>query len=327
MEVEKTVKPTLELIERVSCLDGLRLYEPVCGLLLTTLIECVQFLPGTKSGDRTTKPQLEKYKEGVKRSDRVNAVCVTYKRKMAFGRCPSSGGLHNMKREIKQTLARDRFVDIDIENAHPVILHQICLAHSLSCPFLTRLVTKREEVLEEIIREYSLGEGGRSQAKQLFLILIYGGSFSGWAAHFGLTKGATDFISSLRSEICRITKLIRTHNKPIEDAIIAQGRKKEINLGASVLSLFLQEYECRILECIYTYCIKERVIREGVAVLCADGLMLEREFYERELLGKLSDEVFQSLGLRVNLVEKEMNDYYSDEVITHCLLSRSVVNK
>ena len=310
--------PSLALEARESILNGLVLYERVSLAHLKMLIGCVSLLPGMKQGDQTTRPQLEKYLAKIARSPVEGLAQITYSRKVPFGRCnPCGGGLHNLKREIRQTLTHDSYVDIDIVNAHPVILYQVCLRNAVPCPNLAEMVLKREECLASVQKEY---EVEREQAKKLFLILVYGGSFSSWASSAKTTKPPSLFLSSLKKEISTIASLIHSLNKGMESIL---DTKKSTNISARVLSLFLQEYEERILESAYSLCLREGVIQGGVAVLCADGLMLEKCNYREGLLEEFSRSVLEEVGIGVKFSLKEMTDYYTDEQIVEAF-SRNI---
>ena len=44
--------------------------------------------------------------------------------------------LFSIRREIRHTLARDNYIDIDIENCHPVLLYQLCTHNNIQCDYL-----------------------------------------------------------------------------------------------------------------------------------------------------------------------------------------------
>ena len=98
-------------------------------------------------------------------------VCVDdlfgrlYPKRERGGSTPSLQGL---KRDVRKALAHDQYTDVDMVNAHPVILSQLFLKLELACPALERYVAEREAVLAETGL-------GRDEAKQAFITLMYGG--------------------------------------------------------------------------------------------------------------------------------------------------------
>ena len=84
-------------------------------------------------------------------------------------------GLYSIRREIRHTLAINNYIDIDIENCHPVILLQICKANDgIECDNLAEYVNNRDKYLNDIIKKFNVS---RDSAKKLFIKLMYFGSF------------------------------------------------------------------------------------------------------------------------------------------------------
>ena len=89
--------------------------------------------------------------------------------------------------------------------------------------------------------------------------------------------------------------------------------KEKENIKGSLISYYLQEYECQILETVYLYCVKNRYIENNNCSLCFDGLMIPKDKFKPELLNELKNEVFNKNGFQLTFIEKEMNDGYSEE--------------
>jgi hypothetical protein len=72
----------------------------------------------------------------------------------------------------------------------------------------------------------------------------------------------------------------------------------------------LQEFEIRVLEQMFLYCSNKGLIENGVCVLCADGLMIERRFYNENLLTKFAEIIRETIGFNLVFTQKEMNKGY-----------------
>ena len=87
------------------------------------------------------KQQLEKY---------LNLCEISYvqTKDINCGRVfPKNGlGLFNLRKEIRHTIANEFYVDIDIENCHPVILEQVCKHNKIECKSLTKYINNRENI-------------------------------------------------------------------------------------------------------------------------------------------------------------------------------------
>jgi len=93
---------------------------------------------------------LKKYKKNEGR--------VEYIRKTDFGRvfAEHACGLHMIRREIKNCIAGDYYVDIDIINCQPTILNQVLLLANKAFVYLNTYVINRAKHLEEIQSTYDV---------------------------------------------------------------------------------------------------------------------------------------------------------------------------
>ena len=76
------------------------------------------------------------------------------------GRLHSGSSVQGQPREIRGLLMRDT-TDIDMKNAHPVILQYLCKTYNIMCPNLDGYVANRDKILESF--------PNRDKAKELFL--------------------------------------------------------------------------------------------------------------------------------------------------------------
>ena len=106
---------------------------------------------------------------------------------MKFGRVfPKNAlGLFSIRREIRHTLARDNYIDIDVENCHPVLLYQICLHNQIECKYLKRYIDNRTELLNDVMTKYNVN---KDAAKQLFIQLLYFGTFNSWCENHSISN-------------------------------------------------------------------------------------------------------------------------------------------
>jgi hypothetical protein len=86
--------------------------------------------------------------------------------------------LFTFRKAIRHTIAKDLYYDIDIENCHPSILNQICINNNIKCAALIKYVNDRDTIITDVIDEYKCN---RKAAKELFIGIIYGGTFETWA--------------------------------------------------------------------------------------------------------------------------------------------------
>jgi hypothetical protein len=164
-----------------SKLDKLTLYEPIDIKVLDKLINSdllkVEFHNPLCKGYENEKQLLLSYKKLIKKGKAE--VKYNKAKVIKYGRVnPHKAlGLFSIRREIRHTLAKGTFIDIDIENCHPVILLQICEANNIETKYLKKYVNKRQRYLDQVMDYYGVS---KDDAKRLFIRLLYFGKFNNW---------------------------------------------------------------------------------------------------------------------------------------------------
>jgi hypothetical protein len=272
--------------------------------------------------EKVKKPQIKTTKKTKKDEDKEENEYI------AFGRVnPQKAlGLFSIRREVRQTLCKDYLIDIDIDNAHPSILLQICKMYDIDTDKLDDYVNNRQNKLEEIMEIYKCS---KDDAKTLFIILLYFGSFETWVSSRKI--GYTDdgdfkdykcnkFCEKFKKELGEIGAVILDQNKEIVKFVEERKvNEKNYNKIGSVVSYYLQEIENRILETIYKYCVKNKIIVNNVCVLAADGIMIEKDKFKPELLKEFSKIIKDKFDFDLNFSVKEMKQDYIDILDKHIL--------
>ena len=315
---------SLTLSPQSNVLDGIVLYEPIDAVILDKLIysDLLRVEFNNKNAAilyDNEKQQLTKYKSMM--IDGRVPVKYTRPKNNPFGRSNplSALGLYPIRREIRHTLACKRFYDYDIKNAHP-------------CVILYLYVTKRQEYFDLVVNDYGCTE---EQAKNLFIILLYGGSLDCWVWKNKIDiskvqskyKGVSSLIenadiTAFRIEMESINAVILANNPEIakvtENVKQEQG-KTNFKLAGTVCSYFLQEYEIRILEQLFLYCMEKGLIANDQAVLAADGIMLEKSLVSDpdSLLIEFNQLIISKLGFDLVFTRKDMTLSYGDILQNH----------
>ena len=321
----------LNIRKRESLLDGLVLYEPID---INLLDKCINSrLLKTNYQDekwfKNEKQQLEKYRMCILRG----FAQVQYKRKNGYGlgrvNPVGSMGLHSLTRATRHTLVKYLMVDIDIENAHIILLLQILIYNNFDGDYdmLEDYVKNRSKWLEEIIDVFKILERKdvkenpklmKEISKQLIIRILYGGSIEEWLKKWEFDS---NFIWNTPCCILDLQKQIRKIHAYICDAnpdLYAYCKQKNIekhkdyNHEGTTASWFLQEKESLVLEVVYKYCIANGYVQNDICALCNDGIMLEKQLYEPELLKKLNQVVKDETGFDLNFVEKPLDEDYLD---------------
>lgn len=95
----------------------------------------------------------------------------------SFGRIYAEGGvsLQTFKRNIRHTLARDHYYDVDMVNSQPTLISQYCEKNNIECTLLTDYVQRRDVWLKNIMNTHNID---REAAKLIVLKICNLGNYS-----------------------------------------------------------------------------------------------------------------------------------------------------
>jgi hypothetical protein len=114
----------------------------------------------------------------IKKAISNNKLKVNYKLGTSgYGRVfPFKGlSLSCVRRQVRHSIAKVYYVDIDMENCQPAILKQLCDLNGQRCELLTYYCDNRKQCLKDVMDYYQVD---RNAAKKLFLISQFGGKFN-----------------------------------------------------------------------------------------------------------------------------------------------------
>ena len=150
----------LELTFKSSVLDGITLKEKIDIDLLDKLINS-NLLKETFNNPmskiyKTEKHQLQKYRDLI--TDGYANVKYERVKDMNCGRSNpnKSLGLFSIRREIRQTLTKNNYIDIDIDNCHPVVLNEILKQNNINNKYLQSYVDNRQVWFDNVNNHYDI---------------------------------------------------------------------------------------------------------------------------------------------------------------------------
>jgi len=218
-------------------------------------------------------------------------VCVDdlfgrlYPKRERGGSTPSLQGL---KRDVRKALAHDQYTDVDMVNAHPVILSQLFLKLGLACPALERYVHEREAVLAETGL-------GRDEAKQAFITLMYGGE----------RKDPTPFMAEFREEFLTNATAVLASEAYERYRTLAEAKKPANVLGCGI-SFVAQDLE-RQLVCCAIQTLQSKGYEVGTII--HDGFLVRSLLVKDQDLRDAEEAVRQTHGYEVRFVKKSLGDF------------------
>ena len=257
--------------------------------------------------DARNKVSLEKYYKASKERKYNNILKVKYfqNNNGLFGRYQAVNGLsaQGMIREVRHTIFNDFYIDLDINNCHPVITKWLCDNLNIECQYLNEYVYNREKQIQDLIKLNP--ECNREYFKNAFLRVSYGCTDSTFK---NLIKMKSEFIIKFRNEILYLQKEISERLYKFLDinTKIRIEKNKDYNYYGSTLSNICQFVENQLLLIIINY-LKEKIKPEQLkySILCFDGIMLLKDSFKKEYLTDL-EQIFNNIGINIKLSIKEM---------------------
>jgi len=318
--------PIIEL-KTISMPDEIKYVEYFNHNILSKLINSDKLNNSSWLSFENEKEQLTKYiKNSIKVDNDIYKRVVVYKRSGDFGRVYPVGslGLCSLRREIRHSISNNIYIDIDIENCHPELIYQTLKFYNVkSIEILGDYVNNRSKYLNEVMDFYNVN---RDQAKGLFISLLYGSSFSKWIENEKIEKNKDIQLEIIKNMVkCRVHILHEIKKTNFELVDYVNNDKFHYNNTLyynemSIVSLWCQELEYRILDTIINYCIEKKYINKinKILVLCFDGLMILKKKFKTKILSEFNNIIKNKFCLDLKFTTKEMDQgYIFEDVINN----------
>lgn len=230
-------------------------------------------------------------------SSRNGEMQVKYFQHNGIGRRYAVGSLsmQSMKRKLRHSICDDRWIDIDMKNAHSIILFFLCLRRGFRTPELSSYNANRPALMIELMEA---NHRSRDGVKQVLSSIMYGGQKDFLKLHM-----RPAWLDNLFLELKRIREFFAETDaecKAFMEECIQQGEID--NLPAKWLSRKCGEVEDDILMCMYNY-----FGRPTNCTLCFDGLQLLSRAVN---LTALNDHVSQKFDFDVQFDLKPMDQRF-----------------
>lgn len=325
-------------------LNGITLYEKIDIDMLNAfkVSDFAVYKDKRRIDNKTEKQLLIDYAANYKK--KIGLVAVDYTRgKKKLGRVNpvNSIGMTSVRRLTRNTLMRNTYYDIDIDNCHPVLFRGIVAKNlpagktmELAFPYLTEYCDNREQLINRVMRGYNCN---RKRAKNAFISLMYNGTVASWthAEHLDVLTGTDpvieNWLDKFSDEINKITDLFIANNPDLYKHHADAYRKDPKNNGkknerGSFLSTIGQDFELKITDHILDYIMDNTELsRVGetdkhIITYSYDGFMLLKERVDAHgglsaLLEDLTQRAFDFCGVEINFSAKDMNDEFHTEFV------------
>ena len=217
---------------------------------------------------------------------------TTYASKSGRLFAKESLSLQTFPREIRYTIAKEFYTDIDMVNCHVVIFAYYCGLQDFDCPFINEYINDREAKLK-------LVSDNRTLAKETYLSIINGGT-----KLYNAIENKHPFIIAFKKEVYRLhLKFADTYNEMYEAHC---DRREEANINYNHLGSFVNKLFCKmenkILMKVWTHYKKSKNV-----VLCFDGIMVLKSMFNVSDIAEIEALVLKELNINMKFSIKEMD--------------------
>lgn len=251
--------------------------------------------------------QLKKYiSSAIVNENGLGEIAIKYQQKNGRGRFQAMGpSLQGLPREIRHTISRDLYFDIDMVNAHPVILQWMCRNQGFDSKYLDRYIKKREFYLEKLISKNKIS---RDEAKRVYLAITNGGS-----GDYKSLKYKSSHLESYKEEMTGLHKKFADLNPERFQEVKAKRikDKKNYNHEAALMNCLMLDIEndCLMVAHSRIGCKTKSLQFDGMQIFrCPHkGSSLERD--PDNDCGWIEGLVSKKLGISTNWKVKPMNNH------------------
>lgn len=246
---------------------------------------------------RTKNSVIDYCNKIIKSKDGSVKIMYTKSKNKTTGRYNSKGGLQQIIREIRHTLCKGDYIDVDMVNSEANILLNYCKLNKIDCDNLDYYVEHRDEVLKHLMDNYKLC---RKDAKDIFIKIMNGGGIS-------CTVQENEFIQELFKEFENIRSEIAILNPNIVE-FVKKTKETQKNINGSVIFSLYEIIENKILMLADEYLTK---LGFSIVVLMYDGFLVENDKkFNEEVLNNLNEYIYEKTQYDVEFVIKDMNEGY-----------------
>ena len=225
-------------------------------------------------------------------SSKSGIINTSYSQKSGRLFAKGSISLQQFPYEIRQTIAKEFYTDIDMVNCHVVIFAYLCKELNFDCPYLNEYINNREEKLRLVGND-------RTFAKKVYLSILNGGSKA-----FNSIENKPTFLIMFRKEINKLhlkfaTLLEKEYDEHCEF-------RESIGENYNHLGSFVNKKFCQIESKILMEVWKYYKYSQNV-VLCFDGIMVLTPEFNVNDLPIIEANIIKNIGIEMKLIVKKMD--------------------
>ena len=288
-------------------------YKKLCGFIKSGLFKDVSNPMLLKlSKFSCVFNQVEEMKKNIKKDE--NLCFVSHKlAKHHWGRITpvnylSLGVFH---RQVRHNIAKDHYVDLDMENAQPCVVYNIAKQNNYDMDNLEKYVKNKDKFRKKIMEHHNVS---KDTSKRLFISLLFGGSYNKWIIDNDIQKNNSNFhpyATEIEKEMKAIINIVYSTNKTILKDVkkaYPDKWKTESEEKRGVMGLWSQTCEKIIQEsCISKICNRYDIDIESI-VPCQDGFMILKKDFKDEMIQCMDNHISETFDFDIKWAVKPFDE-------------------
>ena len=215
-------------------------------------------------------------------------------------------------RPTRHSLCDGIYIDIDMVNAQPTIIIEICNHHNIQLPALKLYVDNPKHFREAIMKHHKVS---KDTAKNLPICLMFGGSYDGWLKEHNITHNDNNKIQEIidiETQIKSVIEIVYRENKDtIEKAVLKQDPNKWKTIEEKkrgVMAMWSQSVERLLQETSISYLIEEKHFKIEEIVPCQDGFMILKELWYDGILADIQNVIKTKFNISLKYIQKPFDE-------------------
>jgi len=263
-------------------------------------------------GVNTENEQIEQYKQMY--NDKLNGFQLGFiLPKHKWGRIIPVNycSLSVFRRETRHRLALDNYIDIDMINAQPTIIYEICKQNNIHLNILKKYV-EDPKLYRQMVIDYHNCD--KDTAKTLFICLMFGGCYDSWLKDNDIQQNKNnkiDSINDLENELKNVMEIVYNTNHHIKEDILRIDPKKWANDNEAkrgVMALWCQTIERLLQETSIKWLVDVKGFQIEKIVPCQDGFMILKDLWYDDILIDVSNIIKESFNINITYINKQFDE-------------------
>jgi len=217
-------------------------------------------------------------------------------------------------RPTRHSFCLDKYVDIDMVNAQPTIINEICIMNNiLTNKYLAKYVENPKKYREFVMKHHNCS---KDIAKNLFICLMFGGCYNSWIKDNNIStnedkKNWINDVCELEIEMKSVMEIVYNANPQIKKDVLKQDPSKwktDDEAKRGVMALWSQSVERLLQETAIMFLVEKKKMKLEEIVPCQDGFMILKEYDYPELINDVNKIVKEKFNIGVPFIEKPFDE-------------------